>query len=104
MALATGEPTKNGAGIPLDSIDRTTLSRLYSDREYLADCFRVAAEVKDNGQAVRKVLEQCKELGIDAMPAIIEALGGSSDADTAHPSGTPSPWLYPLRGRAVVKF
>lgn len=54
MALATGEPTKSGAGIPLDSIDRTTLSRLYSDRKCLADCLGVAAEVEDNGQAVRK--------------------------------------------------
>lgn len=77
MALATRKLTKNGAAIPLDSINLTTLSRLYSDRKCLADCLRVAAEVEDNGQAVRKVLEQCKELGIDAMPAIIEALGVS---------------------------
>lgn len=77
MALATRKPTKNGAAIPLDSINLTTLSRLYSDRKCLADCLRVAAEVEDNGQAVRKVLAQCKELEIDAMPAIIEALGVS---------------------------
>ena len=77
MALATRKPTKNSAAIPLDSMNLTTLSRLYSDRKCLADCLRVAAEVDDNGQAVRKVLEQCKELGIDAMPAIIEALGAS---------------------------
>ncbi len=77
MALATGEPTKNDVEIPLDSMDRTTLSRLYSDRKYLADCLRVAAEVEDKGQAVRKVLAQCKELGIDALPAITEVLGVS---------------------------
>lgn len=77
MALATRRPSKNSAAISLDSLNLTTLSRLYNDRKCLADCLRVAAEVDDNGQAVRKVLEQCKELEIDAMPAIIEALAVS---------------------------
>lgn len=77
MALATRKPTKNSAAIPLDSLNLTTLLRLYGDRKCLVDCLRVVAQVDDDGQAVKKVLEQCKQLGIDAMPAIIEALGVS---------------------------
>lgn len=58
MASATRKPTKNSAAIPLDSLNLTTLSRLYSDQKCLADCLRVVA---DDGQAVRKVLEQCNQ-------------------------------------------